>query len=274
MITLTPELFRILRLDRHSKGAEAIVASAEQLGARQRAYPAGAIILDEGEPSTCVRLIKSGWVAGATQLRDGSRQIIDVHLNGDLLVASTVAGVSRVTLQAIDRAVILEFPQQRLMSYFEKRPEIARYFAAASARLNAIRVEHLVNLGHRGAAARTAHFFLELAERTHPGLESVAVEFECPLTQADLADALGMTAIHYNRTLRDLRLLGLVTFRKGSVLINDRYRLAKLADFNPDYLRTYHETDATSDIGGQFAGEPGEQFRDAIPAAAASYPVQ
>ncbi|MDB5560872.1 MAG: hypothetical protein JWN11_290 [Hyphomicrobiales bacterium] len=263
MITLTPELFRILHLDRHSTGAAAIMALAESLGARLRAYSAGAIILDEGETSACVRLVKSGWVASATQLRDGSRQIIDVHLKGDLLVVSTVAGFSRVTLQAIDRVVILEFPQQRLISVFEQRPEIARYLAAASARLNAIHVEHLVNLGHRGAAARTAHFFLELAERTNPGTEGVAVEFDCPLTQADLADALGMTAIHFNRTLRDLRLLGLVTFRKGSVLINDCFRLAKLADFNPDYLRTYRDGNAIDSAA--FDGESTGDVRDSAP---------
>jgi hypothetical protein len=116
----------------------------------------------------------------------------------------------------------------------------------ATARLNAIHVEHLVNLGQRGAAARAAHFFLELAERAKPGNRDVTINFECPLTQTDLADTLGMTAIHFNRTLRDLRLLGFMTFRKGTVLIKDRPRLAKLADFNPDYLGA-GGTDAPAD---------------------------
>jgi CRP-like cAMP-binding protein len=261
MTNLAADLFDVHRPDWPSdSGGMPILAAGELLGARQHIYSADSVILAEGEASASVRLVRSGWVTSATQLRDGSRQIIDVYLKDDLLFPQTVAGGSRVSLHAVDRAVTLEFPLARLVGLASQRPDLARICAAATARLGAIHLEHLVNLGQRGAAARTAHFFLELAERAAPGDGNAALSFECPLTQTDLADALGMTAIHLNRTLRDLRLLGFMTFRRGTVLIKDRPRLARLADFSPDYLDAGDTNAAGNDFSlhhlelGQIAG--------------------
>ncbi len=95
----------------------------------------------------------------------------------------------------------------------------------------AITVEHLASIGRRTAIERTAHFFLELGSRLSlVGLADVS-EFVCPLTQYDLADALGLSAIHVNRVLRELREVKLLTFQDHKVTIHDRAGLKELAGY-------------------------------------------
>ena len=97
-------------------------------------------------------------------------------------------------------------------------------------------VEHLVSVGRRTALERTAHFFMELAERlTLVGL-ATETDFKCPLSQFVIADALGLTAIHVNRVLRQLRELGLLTLRSGTVQIHDLGKLRKLSGYQGGYL--------------------------------------
>ena len=101
-------------------------------------------------------------------------------------------------------------------------------------------VEHLVSIGRRSAIERTAHFFMELAERLSLVGLATEAEFKCPLSQYVLADALGQTPIHINRVLRQLREQELLTLRKGSVRIHDLNRLRKLAGFQGGYLDSRH----------------------------------
>ena len=97
-------------------------------------------------------------------------------------------------------------------------------------------VEHLVGIGRRSAAERMAHFLLELGARLAlVGMGSKA-GYACPLTQSHLADALGLSAVHVNRVLRQLREDGLATFRDGHVTFDDYGRLVELAEFDPAYL--------------------------------------
>jgi CRP-like cAMP-binding protein len=97
-------------------------------------------------------------------------------------------------------------------------------------------VEHLVNIGRRSSLERTAHFFMELAERLNLIGHATETEFKCPLSQFVLADALGLTAIHVNRTLRQLRERKLLSVRKGTVIIHDLAALRKVAGFQGGYL--------------------------------------
>ena len=101
-------------------------------------------------------------------------------------------------------------------------------------------VEHLVNIGRRSALERTAHFFMELTERLSLIGLATEAEYKCPLSQFVLADALGLTAVHVNRVLRQLRELDLLTLRKGSVRIHDLNRLRKLAGYQGGYLNSGH----------------------------------
>ena len=117
------------------------------------------------------------------------------------------------------------------MSLLTEFPYLASAFLWATSRDEAVTVEHLASIGRRTAIERTAHFFLELHERlTLVGLAD-GTEFECPLTQSDLGDALGLSSIHINRVLRKLREIQMLTFHDHKVLIHDRARLMALAGY-------------------------------------------
>ena len=97
-------------------------------------------------------------------------------------------------------------------------------------------VEHLVNIGRRSAIQRMAHLILELCERLQLVGLATPNGFDCPLNQHALADALGLSAIHINRVLRQLRERGLVTLSGHRMLIHDSKALRDLAEYNSSYL--------------------------------------
>jgi CRP-like cAMP-binding protein len=117
-------------------------------------------------------------------------------------------------------------------------PRLGAALLWVASRDEAMVVEHLVGIGRRSALERTAHFFMELAERLSLIGEATETEFKCPLSQFMLADALGLTAIHINRVLRQLRERRLLTVRKGSVTIHNLAALRKLAGFQGGYLNS------------------------------------
>ncbi len=108
-----------------------------------------------------------------------------------------------------------------LIDAFARTPRLATAILWAASRDEAMVVEHLVGIGRRNAEARMAHFLLELGSRL--ALVGIGSKegFDCPLTQYHLADTLGLSAVHVNRVLRQLRESGLVTFRDGRVTFHD-----------------------------------------------------
>ena len=123
-----------------------------------------------------------------------------------------------------------------ILQCVKEYPRIAAAFLWAASRDEAMVVEHLVNVGRRSALERTAHFFMELAERLSLVEMAEAHEFQCPLSQYELADALGLSSIHVNRILRELRECELVTVSRGTVKIHDLSRLRQLSGFQGGYL--------------------------------------
>ena len=123
-----------------------------------------------------------------------------------------------------------------VLDAFAETPRLATAILWAASRDEAMVVEHLVGLGQRSANERMAHFLLELCSRL--ALVGMGSKEGCdyPLTQYHLADALGLSAVHANRVLRQLRESGLVTFRNGHVTFDNCAGLVELAAFDPAYL--------------------------------------
>jgi CRP-like cAMP-binding protein len=123
-----------------------------------------------------------------------------------------------------------------MLQTFSEFPRLGAAILWAASRDEAMVVEHLVSIGRRNAIERTAHFFMELGERMLLVGLSAETEFECPLTQYVLADALGLSAIHINRVLRQLRELSLLTVQHGTATIHDLQGLRKLSGFSGGYM--------------------------------------
>jgi CRP-like cAMP-binding protein len=132
--------------------------------------------------------------------------------------------------------VVAEVSARQMIDTFQRVPRLGAAILWAASRDEAMVVEHLVSIGRRSALVRTAHVLLELGLRLQlVGLGSQS-GFACPLNQYLLADALGLTAIHVNRVLRQLREHGLVTFREGRVEFHDLAGLRTLAEYHSGYL--------------------------------------
>ena len=126
-----------------------------------------------------------------------------------------------------------EVTQRDLLSVFADTPRLAAAVLWAASRDEAMVVEHLVDLGRRSASERMAHFLLELNARLRLVGMADRKGFACPLSQYLLADALGLSAVHVNRVLREE---GLVTFQKGVVTFDDYDGLVDVAGFDRAYL--------------------------------------
>ena len=197
----------------------------------------GKRLTEEGQIGHKVFVLHAGWACSYKDLSNGKRQIISFPIAGDCVgLRSVLLRTADHSFSALTDAVVSSVDGAQVLQSINEFPRLGTALLWAASRDEAMVVEHLVNLGRRSAIERTAHFFMELAERLSLIGVVAQAEFSCPLTQFVLADALGLTAIHVNRVLRQLRELGLLTMRKDSVQIHDFNRLRNLAGFQGGYL--------------------------------------
>jgi len=204
---------------------------------RRLKFPVGRDMVHEGQTNQSAYILASGWVCSYKLLPGGTRQIVDFQIPGDFLgLRSVLFRTADHNIEPITPVEASEVLASDLLSAFTRTPRLATAVMWAASRDEAMVVEHLVNLGRRNALERTAHFMLELGARLRlVGLAS-KTGFDCPLSQYLMADALGLSAVHINRVMRELREAGLMTFQKGRVEFSDFDRLVTLADFDRGYL--------------------------------------
>ncbi|RNF33927.1 Crp/Fnr family transcriptional regulator [Paracoccus methylarcula] len=213
------------------------LATLMRLHQRRRNFVAGRDMVHQGQSDHAAYILEAGWVCSYKILPDGTRQIVDFQIPGDFLgLRSVLLQTSDHSIEPIGEVQAAEVLVSDLLGAFAQTPRLAAAILWAASRDEAMVVEHLVGIGRRDADSRMAHFLLELGARLAlVGLGSKA-GYACPLTQYHLADALGLSAVHVNRVLRQLREKGLVTFRDGQVVFHDYDRLVALAEFDPAYL--------------------------------------
>ncbi|AXO16747.1 MULTISPECIES: Crp/Fnr family transcriptional regulator [Thalassospira] len=202
-----------------------------------RMISAGGEIVHEGQSGHRAFILQDGWVMSYKLLPEGARQIIDFQVPGDFLgLRSLLLRTSDHSFEAVTDVLVGEVKAQDMLSAFSSAPRLAMSILWSVSCDEAMVVEHLVNIGRRSAIERTAHFLLELGARLRSIGVGDAQGYPCPLSQYQLADTLGLSAIHINRVLRQLREQNLVTFQKGVVQFNDLKKLTELAEFEMGYL--------------------------------------
>ncbi|WP_054005327.1 Crp/Fnr family transcriptional regulator [Cypionkella psychrotolerans] len=226
-------------------GSFVVLSSAElktldDLHRRRRNFVAGRDLMHQGQTDQAAYILSDGWVCSYKLMRDGKRQIVDFQIPGDFLgLRSVLFHTADHNIEPITPVTASEVLASDLIDAFASSPRLATAVLWAASRDEAMVVEHLVSIGRRSALERTAHFFLELSARLKlVGLGTVE-GYACPLSQYMLADALGLSAVHVNRVLRELREEGLLTFQKGKVTIHDFEKLVDVADFDRTYLDDY-----------------------------------
>lgn len=210
-------------------GADEIEQVRDLVGRRKR-WRSGTTLFAEGRPAA-PQFLLSGWAGAQRVLRDGRRQIFDFILPGegfgygpavDSQARQTVVALTAV--ETVDAAAFLgaarEVPSNGLW----------RAIRATELEEDARRLEHMVRLGRLTAHEKVAHFVLEMQRRSGA---SEASSFPLPLTQETISDALGVSVVHLNRVLRQLRAADLVKLRGGVAMVGDSKALAAAAVLTP-----------------------------------------
>jgi len=183
-------------------------------------------------------LVVTGLVGRFAQLADGRRQFTALHIPGDMAdihrVATPFAGSA---LQTLATTMVVRVPAKNLRSVAFNSPAITQAFWAYSAVDAAVLGQWAVNLGRRDAKARMAHFLCEMGLRSEFSGQGARNEFLLEASQGQIGDALGLTAVHINRTLKALRQSKAVTIDGRIVRIHDWALLVAIGDFDPNYLQ-------------------------------------
>jgi CRP-like cAMP-binding protein len=194
-------------------------------------------VINAGMVLTHSTLLLDGIMCRFKDLKSGERQITELHIAGDFV------DLHSFTLKRLDHSImtltpctIATVPHDRLAAITEVHPHLTRVYWFHTNMDAAIHREWEVSLGRRSALSKIASLLCELHARFGIVGLTRSDEYDLPLTQTDLAECLGLTQIHVNRTLRELREAGLVEFRTGVVRILSMERLAAIAEFDPSYL--------------------------------------
>jgi CRP-like cAMP-binding protein len=200
--------------------------------------PSDKVVVRAGEDLSFSILLLEGLMCRYKDMRNGQRQIMEIHVPGDFL------DLHGFLLKRLDHHVmalvpsrIAIVPHSRLVEITEQHPHLSRLLWLTTLIDAAIHREWLVSLGRRDAMERVAHFLCEMHARLGVVGIGDATGFPLKITQTDLAECLGLTSVHVNRTLRELREAGLALFRDGRVEILDAAGLRRISEFDPDYLQ-------------------------------------
>lgn len=204
--------------------------------------PAKTTLIRAGQRLTTSTLLLEGLMCRYKDLSDGQRQISALHISGDFvdLHSFTLKRLDH-NIRALTACKVALVPHERLRALSHDHPHLTRLYWFTTNLDAAIHREWELSLGRRPAIARIAHLICEMHVRL--GLVGLThgLEFRLPLTQADLAECVGLTPVHVNRTLKSLREQGLADMQRGRVRILDLGRLQGIAEFNPDYLYLENE---------------------------------
>jgi CRP-like cAMP-binding protein len=220
----------------------AVLSEAEKdalagLPLRLKAFAEDTDLNNEGAAPTECCLVIDGLVCRYKVLGAGQRQILSLHLPGDIPdLQSLHLGLMDHTLGSLTAGRAAYLPHAAVRDLTDRFPNITAAFWRDTLIDAAVTREWLAGIGRRSAHQRVAHLICEVFVRSRALHLVEAKSFELPITQAELGDALGLSTVHVNRVLQDLRGDELITWRGKSILVLDWARLSTAGDFDPAYL--------------------------------------
>lgn len=255
------------RLRRSSEIDAADLAALSVLPVETRVFDPHGTIVPEGRRGDRLHVMLDGWASRVKILENGSRQIPALFLPGDVcdLDGLLFARNDCATI-ALTRCTVALLPREPLLALLDRHRGLRGAFGRILATDLAVATQWTICLGRRSARERLAHLLCELFVRldavdvksgaSRPGASVHACTL--PLTQEEMADVLGLTAVHVNRTLQGLRSDGLIQLRDQRLVISDWAALRRTSGFDPAYL---HLDDAIPNILGGRAIAGGTEAR-------------
>jgi CRP-like cAMP-binding protein len=225
------------QLRRRSVVSTAEEAAVRGLVSETRRIAADEVIVRSGEYLDSSVVLIDGWLARSKDLPGGERQVTELHVAGDF------ADLHGFTLKRLDHDVVTLsecvigiVPHERLGDVTHRFPGLATAYSISNNVDGAITRELALSLGQRSAIGRMAHLFCELYLRLDAVGRTRSNGYAFPLTQRELSECLGLTVVHANRTLQELRRRGLVELGNRHLTILNRRGLEGIAEFDPSYL--------------------------------------
>lgn len=208
------------------------VALLEELKSDHVRLAAGADLILPEQPDAELYTVFSGWLFRYKELNDGRRQILNFALPGDLIgLQAALFEKSFYGVAALTDVELCVIPRRKLWRLFERMPEVAYDVTWLGAQSEAIVDENLLTVGRRNAAERIVALVAGLYKRMDllGGVRDGAMEF--PLTQQHIADALGLSLVHTNKTLAKLRAAGLFTVADGRLTVANPRGVGRFARY-------------------------------------------
>jgi len=212
---------------------EALVA----LPATRKSFAKDAYVVHEGEMTSSCALLLKGFAYRQKFVGEGARQIISLHIPGEFVdLQNCLLPVADHNVQSLDQTDFAFVPKAALLELTARFPNLGKAMWLDTLIDASIFREWVVNVGRRDARTRLAHLFCELALRLEASGAVRDGVYHFPLTQEQLADATGLTAVHTNRTLQALRKEGLINLAHSALIVLDWERLRDVGDFSERYL--------------------------------------
>ena len=232
-----PQALLIRKLDGIAALTEAERDALQGLPIQTRDYPAKTDVVAEGEVPTQCCLIVDGAMIRYKVLPSGQRQIVNLHVTGDIPdLQSLHLTVMDHHLATLTPATAGMIPHAALRELNARFPKVAGALWRVTLIDASLLRERIASLGQRSAVDRLAHLLCETFVRLRVMGRTRGTAMFIPLTQVEMADMLGLSAVHMNRTVQDLRARGLVVTDRDRITLPDFDRLAQLAGFDPLYL--------------------------------------
>lgn len=228
--------------------------SAEEESALQeccgdvRVFAQGEDMIAQGDRTGGVRLLLDGFACRYKVLEDGRRQIVAYFVPGDLCDLRVFI-LKRMdhSIGALTASRVAILAPDAILGLTSRFPNLTRALWWSTLVEEAIAREWIVNVGQRNARERMGHLFLELLFRFRAVGLSEGNSCTLPLTQVELAETLGLSSVHVNRTLQELRRQKLITLEGGTLTIEDVDKLMEVTLFNPDYLHLDYNPDKSQE---------------------------
>jgi CRP-like cAMP-binding protein len=206
-------------------------------------------VIAQGDRTGGVKLLLEGFACRYKTLEDGRRQIVAYFVPGDLCDLRVFI-LKRMdhSIGAIAASRVATIAPDDVLRLMHTYPALTRALWWSTLVEEAIAREWIVNVGQRNASERMAHLFCELLYRFRAVGLNDGLSCTLPLTQVELAETLGLSSVHVNRTLQGLRRQNLITLNGGTLTIQDLPALEEMSFFNAEYLHLDYSVDTPRDV--------------------------
>jgi len=225
------------RFQRRAPLDESDRAALFALPFERREFDAGRYLVREGGATPVSSLILSGLAFRHKLTADGDRQIVSVHVPGDFVdLEGSLLNVADHNVQALTRLEIATVPVQAVIGLIDTHPRIGRAMWIDTLVDASIYREWVLNVGRRPARQRIGHLLCEFARKLELAGLGTTTGYQFPMTQEQLADAVGLTPVHVNRMLKQMEADGLIERHRRFIAIPNWERLREMSGFNELYL--------------------------------------